>query len=228
MKIKNIIISLVLMGFGCSKNKDLELEIVTKEIKAIDLKSISVNEYYNNIEIVNKSKTIVNYKLTNNTDKTFFFNLNGYNEKFEKKFMRMDRAFIDITDENKLSVKHKSSFPTFGSKLPKDFEILNQLDYSYLYRFNNFIIHPHETLYFEWFLMLPLGNQIELKNSRVNFDPNKKYFAEILLNSDSTNYKRYISRTELQTIKENGYEVYHGTLKSKNKIPIKFVNLQEK
>ena len=75
------------------------------------------------------------------------------------------------------------------------------------------------------FIILPFAKLKETINYQVVLDSNKKYFAEILLSSDSTNYKKFISRTDLQTIKANGYEVYHGIIKSKNKIPIKFVDL---
>ena len=35
--------------------------------------------------------------------------------------------------------------------------------------------------------------------------------------------QKYLSRAELATIKENGYEIFNGTITSKNRIPIKFV-----
>jgi hypothetical protein len=89
----------------------------------------------------------------------------------------------------------------------------------------NFVIYPNQTIYFEWFIFLPYGNIVESSTYTVEFNPQKKYFAEIIMNSDSTNYKKTISRVDLQTIKENGYEVYNGVIKSKNKIPIKFVAL---
>jgi hypothetical protein len=38
--------------------------------------------------------------------------------------------------------------------------------------------------------------------------------------SDSTKYKSVVSTPTLQTIKENKYTVFHGVIKSKNKIPI--------
>ena len=63
---------------------------------------------------------------------------------------------------------------------------------------------------------------MEEKNYQVELDPQKKYFAKILLSSNGINYKRQISRTDLKTIQENGYEVYNGVIKSKNKVPIVF------
>lgn len=79
-----------------------------------------------------------------------------------------------------------------------------------------------ETIYFEWFLNLPYGSDIQ--NFFVNFENKKEFNAEIMMFSDSTNYKKTLSRTVLQTIKENGYEVYHGIIKSKNKVPVQFVD----
>ena len=229
---KYIIACLIVIVFSCTKKEDFELEIINKEIKSIKLESISTEEYLKNNLLINQSKTIITYKLTNNTSKTYFFSLNRYNEEFNMKYIRVDRIYINIFNENNLNIKHKSSYPTFDSnparKLTKEYEILNQLNYPFLFKFNNFIIHPNETLYFEWFVMLPKGNEIEFPNNRVDLDSSKKYFAQIMLKSDSTNYKNFISRTELKTIQENGYEVYDGIIKSKNKVPIKFVDIISK
>ena len=87
---------------------------------------------------------------------------------------------------------------------------------------NNFIIHAHEALYFEWFIVLPFGNMLEDINYSVKLDSTKKYYAEILMHSDTIHYKKAISRTDLKTIQENGYKIFNGTIRSKNRIPIIF------
>lgn len=224
---KKIVILLIFINFACSKKDDLVLEILNQEIKSIDTNSLEFNNLSNSDSLIasDKSKTIVVYKLTNNSNKTFFFNLNSYKEKFQKDLIKMDRVFVKITQNNQI-VKCKLSCPSLGSgQGPNHFEVLNQLDYSFIYNFNNFIIYPKQIIYFEWFIMLPKGNRVEFCTNSVNLDSSKKYFIELLLRSDSLNYKNDVSRTEYQTIKENGYEVYNGIIKSKNKIPIKFVDL---
>lgn len=44
-----------------------------------------------------------------------------------------------------------------------------------------------------------------------------------MIYSDSTNYKKFLSRPILKTIDENNYKVYHGIIESKNTLPIEFV-----
>ena len=77
-------------------------------------------------------------------------------------------------------------------------------------------------MFFEWFVNLPYGN--DMQNAHVELDKNKKYYAEMVMFSDSINYKKSVSRTTLKTIKENNYKIFHGIIKSKNKIPIKFLS----
>ena len=61
---------------------------------------------------------------------------------------------------------------------------------------------------------------IEDRNYCFKLDKKKQYYAELMMQSDSTNI---VSRVDKQTIKSNGYKVFHGIIKSKNKVPIKII-----
>lgn len=222
---KNIVICILILLTACNKKDDLELEIITKKINSLNVKADDFYKYYNSNFINEKAKTIVVYKLTNNTNKTYYFNLDAYNSNLENKCIRMDRAYIRFTDSNNKIIQTYGSSPiyTSGGILPNELKILKELGYNYTKKYNNFIIHPNEVLYFEFLIVLPYGNKYEINSYWVkNFDAHKEYFAELLLNSDGVNYKNNISRVDLKTIQDNRYEVYNGILKSKNKVAIEF------
>lgn len=157
--------------------------------------------------------------------------MNTLNNDFEEKLFKFKNAYIKFTDENNIDIKIRrncysmdSSFEGITKEI-YDYRESVEFNYNFIQKNQNFIIHPNESVYFEYFIVLPYGNYLEGNANWIEIDSNKKYFAEIFMNSDSTNYKKTISRVDLQTIKENGYEVYNGVIKSKNKIPIKFVAL---
>lgn len=226
---KYIAIFLLFFVIGCKKKEGLELEIVNKEINSLNFNVEDFKKFIKTDTLISYklAKTILEYKLINNSDKTYYFNLDGFNDNLEKNYIKIDRSFINIFDNNKQKVKIYSSEPTvsgFGNFKDYNYLSMKELNYTFLTKNKNFIIHPKETIYFEWFIILPYGSLKEFENYSVILDSQKKYFAEILMYSDGVNYKKNISRTDLKTIEENGYKVYNGIIKSKNKIPVKFVN----
>lgn len=221
---KYLLITIFILFTSCGEKTDFELEIVSKQINSLNIKPEDFYDYYKEKIINSKAKTIVTYKLTNNTESTYYFNLDGNNKNLETN-LRIDRAYLIITDLNQKQIKSYSSSPSLGSEstFPNDLMILKELNYNPMKLFKNFIIHSHETLYFEWVLVLPYGNIYEYNNYWIkDLDAQKKYFAEITLSSNGVNYKKQISRTDLQTVQDNGYKVYNGIIKSKNKVPIIF------
>ena len=221
---KYLLITIFILFTSCDEKTDFELEIVSKQINSLNIKPEDFYDYYKEKIINSKAKTIVTYKLINNTESTYYFNLDGNNKILETN-LRIDRAYLIITDLNQKQIKSYSSSPSLGSEstFPNDLMILKELNYNPMKLFKNFIIHSHETLYFEWVLVLPYGNIYEYNNYWIkDLDAQKKYFAEITLSSNGVNYKKQISRTDLQTVQDNGYKVYNGIIKSKNKVPIIF------
>lgn len=231
---KQIILLLFLILISCTKKQDLDLEIISKHINCLATKKgdiLSLRNQDDKQGINKNAKTIVVYKLTNNSNKSYYFNFNRHNNKLEKNLFKLNKAYIKFTDENNNDQQIRNTYVSYDASLNlltkevHDYLVSKELNYGFIQENQNFTIRPNESIYFEYFIVLPYGNYLEDNANWLEVDSNKKYFAEILLKSDSTNYKKFISRTDLQTIKANGYEVYHGIIKSKNKIPIKFVDL---
>ena len=221
-KMKKYILLFVLVCLcSCSnKSKGLELEILNKEI----ISSKSIN---------NKAKTIITYKLTDYDDRNYYFNSYSMSKLIWKlKGTQINNTFVCFTDENNIDAKcgnksilYNEDYSVYQKiKYEEENKEVKELDYKIpgFYKTiidkNNFYIHKGESIYFEYAMYLPDSNGFYIE-----FDINKKYLTELQLFSDSTNYKKILSRTVLRTIKENGYEVYHGIIKSKNKVPIKFI-----
>lgn len=233
---KQLLISLLLLLLvvigSCTDKKGLELEILNKSIISLKKNTKEDNINSPNSSVEAKLKTILVYKLTNNDKKTYYFNLDFYKSKIINKLkgLSINKCFITIYDDKGKEIQFK-----YGHLNP-DYEvniysktinkqILKLLNYpdngnQILLEKNNFFIHPNEIIYFEWFLLLPDGNFIQ--NANIEFDYKKKYFASIEMFSDSTDYKKNLSRVVLKTIKDNKYEVYHGIIKSINEVPIIF------
>lgn len=230
------IITLCLFILGCEKKEGLELEIINKSILSLvpDKKNS-----YNNMDDSStnyKSKTIIVFKLTNYDCKSYFFNLNYFGKIYSNvNGLTINQATIYFYKENgnkEEKVKVRYGHPNFDFKpnslsTDRNAEFFKMLNYSSIANENlnfnnsNFLIHSNETLYFEGFVNLPYGDPIQ--NANVDFAKNAKYSAEITMFSDSTNYKKMLPRPILKTIEKNDYEVYNGVIKSKNRVPIKFI-----
>lgn len=232
MKYLFILLSAILTGCNSQETSDgLELEILTKEVK---YKNVAMNDYPKYIQAndvpIEVARTVITYKLKNNSGKTYYFNLDELNfdrsrEKFKYEHIKINTAYIDIFDDKGNYQKPRVSLPSLGGFSTEELykKSLNYDDRRvYLDNGKNFIIHPNETLYFEWFVVLPFGHLLKEANYGVELNPKQNYYAEVLVHSDSLNYKDIISRTDLKTIQENGYEVFNGTIRSKNKIPVVF------
>jgi len=91
---KHLFILLLFIFISCDKKNDLELEILTKEMNSL---KVSPGKYFDyvlyNQSLEENSRTILTYKLTNNTEKTYYFNLDNYNENFENSYIKVDRVF---------------------------------------------------------------------------------------------------------------------------------------
>lgn len=224
---KYIFILMTVFIIGCkseNKNNPFKLEIITKELK---YKKVAINEYQKYI-VANgvpphEATTVITYKLKNTSNKTYYFNITDIDNQFNNEHIKIGKAYIDIYDDESKYLKPKISHPSIG-ETPTAWFVKESLGYSgkrvHVNNSDNFIIHPNETLYFEFFVVLPFGHLLEDNNYWLELNPEKKYSAAIVMRSDSTKYKEIISRTDLRTIKENGYEVFNGIIKSKNKIPL--------
>ena len=233
---RNFIVILLVFFISCKEKNNNELELVILNNSIVSFQSrdnsndININMLDSNT--IKKSKTIIVYKLTNHSRLTYYFNMNT-NSKFNGKIngLTLRNGDLCIYDNEKKLVKINTPRLNFdfnqNSCLNKNFKISKFLNYSedfnslYIQEQLNFIIHPNETLYFEWFVNLPYGN--EMQKAHLNLDNDRNYYAKIFMFSDSTNYKKELSRTTLQTIKTNNIKVYHGIIESKNSVPVKII-----
>lgn len=219
---KKLIILTIWILYSCSnKNNSVELEIVSNKILSSKIET-------------NRVKNIIEYRIINNTDKTYYFNAYSVSKLTWKiKGIQPSNVFIQFLDKkgNYVESGQKEYLPTEEYSIYEKikYEIENketkELNYSIPSQYkkfqdkNNFVLHKGESKYFEILSYFPNSDY-----SFVNLNPNNEYTIGLLIYSDSTNYKKILSRTTLKTIKDNGYEVYHGIIKSNNKIPIKFVD----
>lgn len=218
----------------CTPKRGVEIEMINDTINSLHLDSNKTNTFISDSLYRKKGKNIIRYKITNHDSKIYYFNLK-MNSYFSKNIIGIgiNKGFINFFDKHNVNVKTIGFLPSKFTECKDSFweyqnKILEELSYEmsgiekYYYETANFVIHPNETLYFEDYVYLPIDGITKFHNAKFNYQ--NEYSAEIIIYSDSTNYKKNISRGTLQTIKQNRYEVYHGILKSKNKVPVKFVD----
>lgn len=211
----------VFILFSCGKEKTIEVEVLTKQINAFNLKQSEYGPQYikGDALAVEKSRTLLTYKITNHTNEVYYFNVEGYQKNnMAQEGIRVNNAALVIYDKNRKPIVPRIGHPTLNYS--EDWLYSQYLNYSYefAYKENNFVIHPDETLYFEWFVVLPFGNLLENANYSIVLNDKEKYVAKILMGSTAN--PKYISRTDLQTIKENHYKIYDGVITSKNTTPV--------
>lgn len=231
---------LVLLSFfflmSCTDEQGkLELEILNNEIVSCKVnKSNSPTTNLN--DYTNKSLNVIRYKLTNNSNTIYYFNKN-YDKIFKMPgFLngnmseRENIAFID-EEGHTAKVPFVCAYPSDSMfvylKFRRIYEEKERKALGYSTRGlppkHNCIIHPGETLYFESYMHLP-DDKSESDNSHFVFDERKKYKMKIQVYSDSTNYKKTISKSDVATIKENHYVVFNGIITSKNEVPLRFID----
>lgn len=208
--------------YSCSKaDNNVELEIISNKIVFSKLDN-------------GRAKNIIEYKITNNTFCDYYFNAYSLSKLTWKiDGLQPSNIFFQILDAkgNHAEYIHKEYLPTtefitcqqinydIAEKEIKDLNYSILPDYKNLIDKNNFLLKKGESKYFEILYYFPESNY-----SYVNLDKNKRYFFKMLIYSDSTDCIKFLSRPILKTINENNYKIYHGIIKSKNTVPIEFVN----
>ena len=226
------ILGLLLFFFAaCDKENstnDLELSLFNE--------SIICYSKNNNKDSIN----IIRYSLKNNSSKIYFINNLTEQEDLSKTAVYNNginlHVFNDRNIEMKYTIKryrHSSldigdcinfmieSFDANQERLGN----MNSSKFFGLYERNNiFFIHPNETVFFEYTLNLNKPTPIDgVRQGFVDLESNNKYYSKLSIASDSTNYKNVLPKDILKTIEANNVKVYHGTIESKNKVPIKVI-----
>jgi hypothetical protein len=238
---KNYLLLTFIILLSCNKRvekEELELIVLNKHIISY---GYSRKDHKDFDSLNKKTNNIIEFKLTNNGSKIVYFNRGFlYSDVLQKNYVPgnlsgkwfVNSIFINNYNEfsnNSSYFNHKNEkiqdFIDYYRK--KDEDLLKSLNYDYS-KYNtfclksNFAIHPGETIFFEYPLHLPYDN-LDLDNSNFVFKKGKEYFFKIQIFSDSTNLEKYLTRTDIKTIQENNYKVYHGVLESKNMVKVKII-----
>jgi hypothetical protein len=247
LKNQNMIKYIFLLSIliSCSNNeKPILIETTNNEFYSInsnDYKKIGIQDS----TYINKGKNIVEVKITNKSNKKYiFFTLNDDFTNNEKDWFiniynnkNQSAKIIDSISRNQGSPKDfndlKNVFFIKGAKDELEYNLQKtkgfigeEAIYTNINQFNNaqnyFILYPNQTKYIYKSIHLP--KSLPYSNLMFNLINGDNYFAEICLNSNinENDIPEYLKKE----IKENGYTIFSGLIKS-NKVPVKMISLPE-
>ncbi|MBF7092883.1 hypothetical protein IUY40_15210 [Flavobacterium sp. ALJ2] len=257
MKNNFFLIFLTLTLFSCTKNKkDLEIELLTNKVICVDnLERFDFIEtrYEPNKDYDSLSKNILQYRITNNSDKKYFimFNENSigtlerdlYREGIGKKnfsplnsldfsLYKNDSVLDGSSTRAEMLSCTSSIFETKQTdSLIDNFLKKNKLNKTYALEqidfpdgsLQGFVLHPEETKYFTSILNLPYRDNQKWIS---NIDKRKPNQGSISLKNDSTFTKSILTENQKKEIKENGYVLFDGKIYS-NRVPVKLISLKD-
>lgn len=232
---KSVLSSLLIIFFGCQKQKEgkVEIHLISTEVHSLDKES-NGNRFTE--EEKEKSKNTITFKLVNNTGKKQLLIFNPYDSGFSNlmpevkdKKGNINKWFPGIVDyfddsefraykdcEFSVSMEEYKRYENLGIK-----NIPNYIDY----RENQIILYPGEERTFKTVIYLP-----DLSASVNRFASGKSSFRGIkegdsLYLKYSTyvpRYKNALPDWELKELNEKGIHFYADTIQS-NAIPIKLI-----
>lgn len=215
---------------ACKSNDGMELKVLDENI------SISMND--------KKFVSLIRYSITNNSKDTYYFNNMTDTDSLYIKGVYKSGKVIKFFRDNGQEVIYKDKIPKSIRYLKENEQCLindqnkmsiesSRLGYKEIKRYEyskggytNFIIHPDETLFFEYYINV-MDTMTPAEDFRLKYPEitNKyKYHSKLLIASDSTNYRSVLPREIIETIKKNKFKVYHGILMSKDDTCVKVVN----
>ncbi len=247
------LIVLIFLMYSCnSKSNENRLIISLKNKSLVTYCSdtecskdvMYLNENYYNY--FNKSKNILHIKIENKSKKNYLLMLtNSSNYLFKKTSfpnklygLDLENLVVSNNSTNK-RVKHYNSFVNEiinNCENYTDSNFLkthNKLGYSnknnWLIKNNNISkqiiqLPSNQVVYFETFVNLPFNKYSSGSFQSVELNRDNKYSCKITINSDTTNIKEHLTWSQLKNIEENNYKLFHGTITSKNTVPIEFVD----
>ncbi len=243
---KNIILIVLVFSlfFSCNKTgeyhakRDLVLVIENSEIFSYD--TIGYNKHDSLFFFkLRTNNNVIKYSLENKSNISYFINMSSLIRGTSKKLSISD---FKIIDDNGNFVKINIPIVDYVWGIVDSCEVLSDSLDKELYKdlgyknglfLNNWIsnniitIHPNEKIFFESLLNLPFNTPYKDKRGPeyVFLNKEKVYKTFMSITIDTTNIKSQLTHSQLKTIKENNYILYHGTLESVNSVPIKFIEL---
>ena len=248
---KKTIIFLLFVIVSCSSNQqknDLELTILNKELKAYCTDDYCTKEAVyskNNYELYfEKSNNIIRFKITNNSNKNYLISTYCVNrhcserKSFPNRRFGLDLHHLQITNEaNKEIITMYDTFGCMVTGLPNFIDSLYVKNYNKngiydekwiknnIYLSEKIIIIPsNETKYFETHVNIPFNEPSLGLLQSVILSKSNKYSVSMIFDIDSIGVRGSLTWSQLKNIKENDYQIYHGTLKSINSVPLKFID----
>ncbi len=222
--------------FSCNSKDELRITLLNNKINSFDFQKD--NRFKN-------KKTILKIKIENLSSENFIISNYCFPNRnnnctssiaFPSFNNQLDLNNLEIKNNDyNVKIKWYFSLPTddfFKNKMVND-SIINQQYKDLDYTNDNFIffnksltknlifIKSKEILYFETFIHLPVNYKF---HQYIELSKEKTYNANLIINSDTTNIKKYLTWSQLKNIEENNYKLFHGTITSKNTVPIEFVD----
>ncbi len=237
----NLLLLLIILA-SCTPTKDVQVKIISN--KVVSKKDfVKAKNLLQSGSDINLTKSVLKFKIINPTNKNYvlrtknlFDTYAGFNSEKGKNLDLDFLQIIDLSNHDTVAVNHHFTLPMIPEnkfkkqerKTKKQFNNLNYNKSTDWYNKNKLIssnlifLKSNETKFYEVFVNLPYSDASN-SGASVNLDTNKEYKTFIKVVSDTTNIKKHLTWSQLQYIKENNYKLYHGTLISKNSVPVKFV-----
>lgn len=234
---KKLIIIILFSFVSCSNKPEIELEILNNTLISRGYSREDLSDDFKNPD---NGLNIVRYRIVNNSKKIYYFNRSFfYSDVVQKNYIPegkidffQNSIFFDKNSKtaslgNRTIHLNEEEFQCLLIEKKREQKILDCFRYdskkrNAFFEKLNFILHPGESKYFEYILHLPF-DETGVDNSDFVFKKDGEYFFQIQLFSDSTNLKESLTWPEMEAIKNNKFEVFHGAILSKNKVPVKVV-----
>jgi len=249
-----LFVLIFILFYNCqSENKkdDLELEILTESLIAycLDGDCSKTSNYLK--EHQNKSRNLIEFKITNTTKTTYAVipvcdNSGGIGCTVFNTFPTDNKNLgfsnlIIIDDETNNVLTYSSPLVYYAENNIGIYELIkDSLEFDYYDKIKlkekswnwkrvnmeiikkTIIIHPNETLFFSSYLTLPNNIGDTNKNlQKLELNFNKSYKAQLYFASNLDTIENYLTSSQKATFKANNYVHYKKPLISANSIPIK-------
>jgi hypothetical protein len=222
MKFSYIFISIIFFSFySCVENNTLTLEILNKELVTYSK------------GICKDTTNILRYRLKNNSNNIYYINsIIGFNTSNGITEAKTPNRTLKVYEINGKEVDYIPVFFNafnFDSMLSDKITRLGYDKYSPYYTFDakdySFFIHPNEQLYFECIYPIQINkfNNENLTSSYAKIIKNRNYECQLNIFSDSVTANNILPLNIKQIIKANKVKIYHGIIKSKNKVPVRIL-----
>lgn len=208
-------------------------------------------QYLEQEDYRNKSRNIIKYKLENKSSSKYLIVLNNRDFQVldERNYLghpmpqnnniSFNIYSKDSVDGRQYQLGHvydpRNTFHEFKKHLDfndsifmDDLRKKQHIKYGYSDKWyaninkNYILINPGETKYFTTVINLPLRSPFDNLKWMTIIDSKKEYMAGIALTNNAEEIIKYLNEDTLLEIKENGYRVFDGVIRS-NKIPVKLV-----